>query len=293
MATLTTKAQNIPNGNFEKGYNLVDSTIPNWSPFGSLTIGTNDSTLTDGPLFSLSTQSHSGNYALEIRTLYNVTQNTQNELEIGCDSNTAFFAMPTFHINNKPYNLSFYSQIKQLPLNSFLDSTICKVSIFNSDYFEIGYGETKLWTKSSSYLFNSLPILYLPDSSITQGDSIPAFAFIRFKNKNSTDTPHVGHRILIDDLNFDFTPSSIQNKIQINKLSIFPNPIFDEFQIVNYAVAKNASISIVNLIGQPVFEKNIYKNDALKFNIKKLPTGTYIVLLKEENKIYQTKIIKE
>jgi hypothetical protein len=238
-------------------------------------LGINDSILNDGPLVGLSTTANGGMYALELRTYYNVTQNKASELEIGCDSNSSFFSFPIFPIFSKPEILSLLYSIKEFPTTPYIDTTMCMVKIMNSDFVEIGNGSVKLWQKNQWYLFKAFPIIYIPTNSISLGDSIPAFAHISFKHLVSTTTPHVGHRILIDDLAFITNPLSVTTASPIYNSVIYPNPTNDILKIEGNDITK---IEIISSIGEMLFACK-----HTEVNLSALSSGIYFL------KIYHTK----
>jgi hypothetical protein len=286
MSSCVTLAQVIPNGNFELGYK-PDSTIPNWVNFGSILIGINDSFLYDNPLVGLSTNANGGNYALELRTAYNVTQNHVYELQIGCNGDsTLFFALPNFPINNKPSHLSLYYSIKEFPTSAFTDTTICTVKIMNSDFIEIGGASVNLWQKNSWYLFKKFPIQYLALADISQGDSIPAFAHISFKHAVSTSIPHIGHRILIDDLSFTNEPTSTKNVTSIKTSKAFPNPMQDLLKIEGDDIQH---VELINALGQTVYaSENITPIQATTFQ-----RGLYFLKISHQNEVEILELMKE
>ncbi|MBK7431217.1 MAG: hypothetical protein IPI62_09885 [Bacteroidetes bacterium] len=79
LKNVETKAQ-IPNGDFEAL--LYDGTLSNW---GNITLFAviidsagntiQDSLIFDGPFCGVTTDAHSGNYALEMRNMFNYTTN--------------------------------------------------------------------------------------------------------------------------------------------------------------------------------------------------------------------------
>ncbi|MBK6988970.1 MAG: hypothetical protein IPH33_12505 [Bacteroidetes bacterium] len=79
MKNVETKAQ-IPNGDFEAL--LYDGTLSNW---GNITLFAviidsagntiQDSLIFDGPFCGVTTDAHSGNYALEMRNMFNLQTN--------------------------------------------------------------------------------------------------------------------------------------------------------------------------------------------------------------------------
>ncbi|KFF14724.1 hypothetical protein IW15_04645 [Chryseobacterium soli] len=72
------------------------------------------------------------------------------------------------------------------------------------------------------------------------------------------------------------------------KLSIYPNPVQDEFNIQLYNNEKLESVEIFDMVG-----RSIVKTFVLKNNVANLTKGTYLLLIKTNKKSYQTKFIKD
>ncbi len=239
----------IPNAGFEMGYN-PDSTMKHWLNNTIYAIGLNDTILTDGPWISLSADAHSGLSALELRNSFNVTQNQgyPGNVFSNKDSVLAGFAqIAPFPITGKPQALAFYYKHTQ---NPFADTFLCKVEIFNNDQFRIGIGSVKVWDVNNLYQLQSVPIQYIADSLITLGDSIPAFAKVHLGNIICDTIPHIGQRVLIDDLSFLYAPLSVPSANAEYNILLYPNPAGSSLTIKIADMPSNTTFEICSATGQ-------------------------------------------
>lgn len=98
-----------------------------------------------------------------------------------------------------------------------------------------------------------------------------------------------------DDIIISNDPSPITTgveKIEINTLSIYPNPASDVLTIES--VQDINSIYIYNITGQMINSYNQVENHQLNIDITSLPAGIYIVsLIDKNNQIVSKKLIKQ
>jgi len=88
-----------------------------------------------------------------------------------------------------------------------------------------------------------------------------------------------------------FLISSIRNNSTIKTISIFPNPVKDEFNIdINIVGKRELSLKIVDVAGKIVYETQITNN---KINIQNLNKGIYFILLESKDDTWLGKISKE
>lgn len=79
------------------------------------------------------------------------------------------------------------------------------------------------------------------------------------------------------------------NELSETKLSVFPNPVLNELHI--NSEFRNSTLSIFNGIGQLVLSKQL--EDESIINLENLSPNVYILEVKNNKKIYRTKLIKE
>lgn len=278
----------IPNPSFE---NLDSTNTPlNWIYTGAVSIGIGDSILTDGPLISKSNDAHSGQYALELRNSYNYTTNTpfmNGTANATLPDTTMYQGFTQFLVlPSKPYAIDFYYKYAQNPFN---DSTICTVTVFNSDLAEIGNGLTKFWDNNPIYQLKTVAINYFNLIDIAMGDSIPAFISVQFKNKVTTSIPHVGQRTLIDDVAVNNNPLGLNSKNKHESLKLYPNPASNQLIVLN---APNYLASIYTIDGKLMLNQNLNLNNTI--DVRDLSSGVYLVKLTNAAGFsIQEKFIKE
>ncbi len=94
-------------------------------------------------------------------------------------------------------------------------------------------------------------------------------------------------RYLLDD-----TPPTSTKDITNSELFISPNPTSDILNIkLEETFIKN--ISLINVSGQLVLEKNGINNNTVTLNVQELPLGVYFVKVETEHEVLSQKIVKE
>jgi uncharacterized protein (TIGR02145 family) len=83
----------------------------------------------------------------------------------------------------------------------------------------------------------------------------------------------------------------VQDINQLEKLQIYPNPVFDRVYI-NYNETKNAKMQIYNVVGECVLQREL-RRGTNEIDISSLPKGIYIIRLIGEDNAFQQKLIKE
>jgi hypothetical protein len=78
----------------------------------------------------------------------------------------------------------------------------------------------------------------------------------------------------------------------ITSISIYPNPSNGNFNI-RLPEHTDGQISIYNTLGQEIYNNKNIETELLNVQLKKIPTGTYIVKAILDNKTYQEQIIIE
>ena len=77
-----------------------------------------------------------------------------------------------------------------------------------------------------------------------------------------------------------------------NSIKIYPNPSSDKITIETYETLAKGQLYIMNLSGQELLQQTI-TNPSTQIDISTLPSGVYVVKLREEKSIQVGKIIKE
>jgi len=91
----------------------------------------------------------------------------------------------------------------------------------------------------------------------------------------------------------DCTPVAIENYAQSkSKITLYPNPVYDTFQIQGVVPFQNYNISIYNMYGQIVMQEQVLNENEV-INIENLRKGVYLVKISIMNNIVATcKLIK-
>jgi len=92
------------------------------------------------------------------------------------------------------------------------------------------------------------------------------------------------------NLNTDLLSNDV-NYVYKAGLEIYPNPSSNSFITIKFAEKiNNANISVVNIQGQLLIQKNI---DSKSFDVSNLPKGIYIINLNQDGILYTGKFVKK
>jgi len=76
--------------------------------------------------------------------------------------------------------------------------------------------------------------------------------------------------------------------------NVFPNPVKDRLIIeITESELKNYTISMVNLFGKVLMNKNYFQSETIEINTTSLKNSIYILQIEFDRSIYRQKIIKE
>lgn len=277
FATITAQAQ-ISFGNFETLN--ADSTMRYWTLCTQVisidTSSVPDSIIVDGPLLQYSTNANSGNYALQLQNHWNYTKNIP--YMNGCtvlDLDTThimYNGIRFIELSNKPTSFNLYYLYQ--PQNFNDDTSTAIVKFYNSNMEPIGEGEIKMWDVLWTYQLKSIPITY------TSTDAV-AFYSIDIK----VSAKHIGNKLLVDDLAFDFTPLNIKDITSDINSFIYPNPATSVLNIYGNHFDK---VEVMNQFGQN-FILSFYSN---KIDVSYLPNGIYFIKLINEDSFEIGKFVK-
>ena len=94
----------------------------------------------------------------------------------------------------------------------------------------------------------------------------------------------------IDNIKMNYA-QSVNHLSQNSSIKIYPNPINDEFQMVNTST-EVMKFSILNLNGQTIYTNELSVNNSMKINSVNWSKGVYLIKIQQgQNQFYQ-KIIK-
>ncbi len=273
FSSLSLYAQ-VPNGGFEDW--STDETTPNgW-------VTTNSLMALDNPqsVFK-TTDAHSGNFACAIRTVKLINPppggifvpQYYGSIFIGKQKFPQFTY--GFPFNSKPTMLRFWY----------------KYNARNNDSVRISITITK-WnstkkvqdtiTSTLAFLFDSVGVYTKAEIMLNLRDSIntgdTAQMFISSSNLTSTNE---GATLFIDDIEFAGGNVSINEIINQNEITFFPNPINNNWLQINFTnPEKNISIEITNNQGLTVFNKDLVNENSIELNPLNLAPGLYFVNIK-------------
>lgn len=284
---LTSLKAQIPNSGFE----LLDTTgtqCLNWTFTGSIVVSLGDSILTDGFINGFSTNAHSGNYALELRNSYNLTQNKSHmngDVTCNLPDSLLYQGFNTrIPMSQKPFYMNLYYRMIQ---NPHFDTTHFSIKIHNQYNELIGEGRSKVWDSDVIYEPHSIQVDYLPISLVPSGDTSISYIQVRFYNTVSTNVPHVGQRVLIDDVGLSMTPTTINDKDISDLWYISPNPTAEKLYIHSTS-SSLSSIELINTAGQ-ILIKSERTNE---LNLSGLNAGIYFLRVNIDGKIASRMILK-
>jgi len=248
LDSIETKSQ-IPNGDFENV--LYDGTLSNW---GNITLfsviidstGTTiqDSLIFDGPFCGVTTDAHSGNYALEMRNMYNYTANETINGWASVDEDstyTAWGSLEFIYTAIQPQEFNFYYKFNSV--NG--DSGIARLAFYDAVGNIIGEANSIFSISSTSYSYVSIPIYY------TSMDPVVAYSlnFSTYYSLADYPTgPNFGTSLTIDDISFSGT-TGIAGMEEITEPILFPNPCTDFLFVKNI---EQAQFKIYDIKGQVV-----------------------------------------
>ncbi len=88
-------------------------------------------------------------------------------------------------------------------------------------------------------------------------------------------------------------PTAIHGPDKNNKLKVYPNPVTDHLTIETSQAWNNATIRVLNTIGQSMSEYTNVKGSLLTVNMATYPAGIYIVEIREGREAARMKITKK
>ncbi len=177
--------------------------------------------------------------------------------------------------NNVVYSPYLYSASSPLPV---------RLASFNSKVSEENTVNLT-WTTTNESNFNRFEIQRGKSPTLFERIGImdPKGTEQSYSNYHYSDTPHwtgeVYYRLKMIDNDGTYSYSRIINANinHLNKISIFPNPAYENIEITG--PHNLGEIAIYNLQGIKVFENN-YENATGTINIESLPKGLYVLKTK-------------
>lgn len=273
-AALLSNAQ-VTNGGFE---NLNSSSLPQYWQGDihllAITVDSNgvfhvDSVVYDGGTdYALSTDAHSGQYAMELRNGYNYTQQGGIVGRIRASADTGAyqgFPIVTVPISQRPWSIDFWA--KYAPLGT--DSAEVSVVVLDETETTIGTGLLTIGDAVTEYTAFEVPVVYTSEA--------PAmFMQLTFANARSEEgSITLGTRFLIDDVNITFAPDGVREEVlSAQQVEVFPLPADAMCSVRPLDGARILNVSLIDAQGR-VVDSPILKNGVL--DTSAIPSGSYVL----------------
>lgn len=226
--------------------------------------GNTDSIIYDGSaLCGIVHDAHSGNNAIEIRNIWNYTDDIlyTGNLYSGVDSLFSPYGLLS-PINYTPYSFSFFYKYTRIGN----DSAFAKLEVLDSNANIIGTSMAILSEGQSTYTQYTSPITYISNA--------PA-AYVTVSFGPSLNQVHFGSRLKIDDVSLDHPLSIADDRRTSSMVSLYPMPCQDRL-FIKGGPDKIEQVEIYNLTG------NLQLKDKLpgrEINVSSLVPGIYFLKL--------------
>ena len=185
------------------------------------------------------------------------------------------FEKPTFAMNNRWKYFEGYYQYK--PVNG--DSAFFAAFLFKSG-IPIGGVQFTVDQTTTSYTYFSKEIAYYTSVA-------PDSAVVFISSSNPDDSRGEGSWLLLDDIQFSDNNSSVFD-VNLNKLTVYPNPFQNEIHFSGIDQMIGADFTIVDVLGKPVTEGILTRN--LTVDLTDQLPGVYILHISGKH-VKTTKIL--
>lgn len=271
----------IPNGDFETI--LSDGSLSNW---GNVTLFAviidfsgnvlQDSIVWDGPFCGVTTDAHTGNYALEMRNAYNFTANESINGWASVDEDTTYTAWGSLEFiatTIRPQDFNFFYKYESV--NG--DSGIVRLAFYDSMGNVVGEASMIFSGTNSSFNAATLPVYY------SSSNPVVSYSLNFSTYFSMADYPtgcSFGTRLIIDDVDFSGT-TGVSNIAMSDDVIIYPNPCKEYFSVKN----TNASEYTIYSSGGQVIQTG-FLNSEKKIVLRQNPAkGIYTIELKDQKHI--------
>lgn len=212
-----------------------------------------------------------------------------------------------YRINDDGTLVTNVTYVNPTPENDGIQDVIARD--FDQDYYFVGY------TSSYGYLLDGLPDVFMAKMTLTEiqfqevnfGEAGNDIAFgidrtfdggvvvtgdTRWWATGGTNAfimkigPSWTYPDWFTDMAFDDMTNGIEDFVQIQNLSAYPNPVAEILHLPSF---DSGALFIYDLSGKQVMSKD---NIPSEVDLSKLNPGTYIVVVESESGIYQQRIIK-
>lgn len=279
----------ITNGGFE---DLNSSSLPRYWQGDlhllAITIDSNgvyhvDSVVYDGGTdYALSTDAHSGQYAMELRNGYNYTQQggIVGRMHASADT-TSYQGFPivTVPVTQRPLSVGFWA--KYAPLAT--DSAEVIVVVLDGTETTIGTGLLTIGQAVTQYTAFEVPIVYTSEATAM-------FMQLTFSNaRYEGGTVTLGTRFLIDDVNVTFAPDGVSEQPSSEqRVEVFPLPSDATCTVRPLDGSRVLAASLIDAqgraVGSPVLTNNTFDTSALR-------SGSYVLNMRTNSGAAKARVL--
>ncbi|MGV1012636.1 MAG: T9SS type A sorting domain-containing protein [Flavobacterium sp.] len=221
----------------------------------------------------MSTESQSGQYAMEIS---NALNSTQNLVIPGVASifNDATQDMPGWNPGVPIATAEIVNLIgfhyKFLPAGN--DIAEAKVQVFDVDGNEIGTASIDIFGTNIQYQYLSEPIQYTSNAA-------PVYMYISFSMAKEGSTPTFGSRLIIDNVVTNSAALTVFANEKNAEITVFPSVVTNEINVDSKGQLHGAlTYEIIDIEGKIVTKNTIEEvNNLYTMNVSDLSSGMYII----------------
>ncbi len=267
----------LQNGGFEV---LSSLDMPAYWTTGIELVVIGDSVVVDSAKYLLNTTDvHSGVHAAELRNSYNFTQGLgspgvwfASPFEEGYQG----FPSPNVPVVERPQTVRFWA--KYAPIGG--DSAYVEVKVISEPQKEIGFGALRIGGLVDTYTAFEVPIAYTsPDSA--------AYINIRFVTIAPGNNPHLGTRMLIDDVEIEYMATGIA-EVDATPLRLSPNPATSEVRITGLSVGPTTTAKVLDATGRVVLTRPLTNG---QLSLEGAAAGTYLVQLEQGGALFHSRLV--
>jgi hypothetical protein len=278
LLSLTTSilyAQNdtISNGGFEKWDTIGAYSNPSyWYSLNEL------ANFGYEPTTKLTTDAHSGNYAVLLETVAEPTVDLPGVLCGGPLLDANFepdFDHAKYKFTSRPKSIQFYYKVYP-----GLSDTCAMIMILTKWNQTTGFADTV--GVAESYFTTTVDTYTLADLEFDYQLSVaPDSAFVIFSTSLNSYFPVVGGQFYIDDVQLVYNVTGIEDVVSQQSFSVYPNPVNASLTIDAKQV-KNATLSLYDNTGKMVYSQQVdQENNTIDLSSYK--EGFYLLMLRDEN----------
>jgi len=213
------------------------------------------------------------------------------------------YHLPGWGVGESDYNLfmtkgnfSTWSNVDQVTFDDYRTVSGCDAYSINAKWTAAtsSYIDTML---NPASLFSNLNTVDLhikttdgESYKFVAGKGVPVAVTMDYDTTvRNFATPDIG----MDEING--LPTGMKNTIVESSFTLYPNPASDQLTIHSSSFNRNETItaSIMNMLGETLKDEKINWHNEESINIKSLPAGIYVLLLKFENYSIVKKFVKE